>query len=97
MSNLQTKALEEFEKNTDFFESNKKDIQQKYGRKTYVVIRGQKIIDCRTDHITLVERYVDQCKIKGSFIVQNIEDSERNTEAYPRMLPPSNAGTMPFP
>jgi len=65
----------ELENELAFFNENKKMIEEKYGRKTYVAIHNKEIIGFGNDQFKLYLDLIKQYKGKP-FLIQSIENSE---------------------
>lgn len=65
----------ELENELTFFNENKKMIEEKYGRKTYVAIYNNQIIGFGNDQFKLYIELIKEYK-KKPFLIQSIEQSE---------------------
>lgn len=59
-SDLESTALEEWEKNVAFFKENAGRIKQQYGEEAFVVIQNQQVVDSGSDKILLNVKYQNQ-------------------------------------
>jgi len=72
---LDTKTIEEWRKNMNFFNTHKDEIRWKYGENRYIVIEDGKIIDNGLDNFALARKYTGR-----KVLITNIKSSERIVE-----------------
>ncbi len=72
---LESKAMNEWKKNVDFFQENKELIKKQYGEEAFVVIKDQQIIDSGDDKFKLGAKYQSQ-----HVLISNYKDSTKIVE-----------------